>query len=143
MITKISRKAGLTAAAIALMGFTVSATAQDNSAFVRNTDASGKACFRVDRVDGFASVKFSEGWDGVNLRVRNDIYQMKFASPCPTIRDATRIAIDSREPQYVCNGADADIVTYSNIQAPQRCRVSGLRKVEPAEVASLPAKERP
>lgn len=143
MMNKFSRKAGLTAAAIALMGFTVSAAAQDDSGFVRNTDASGKACFRVDRVEGFASVKFSEGWDGVNLRVRKDVYQMKFATPCPTIRDATRIALDSREPSYVCNGADADIITYSGIQSPQRCRVIGLRKIEAAEVASLPANEKP
>ena len=143
MINNLSRKAGLTAAAIALLGFSVSAAAQDDSRFVRNTDASGRTCFRVDRVDGFAAVKFDEGFEGVNLRVRRDVYQLKFATPCPTIRDATRIALDSREPAYICNGADADIVTYSSIQSPQRCKVIGLRKIEPAEVASLPAKERP
>lgn len=142
MINNLSRKAGVTAAAIALLGFTAAA-AQDDSAFVRNTDASTKACFRVDRVEGFASVKFGEGWDGVNLRVRNDVYQMKFAAPCPAIHDATRIALDSREPAYVCTGADADIVAYSRIQSPQRCRVIGLRKIEPAEIASLPADEKP
>ena len=143
MTNKFSRKAGLTAVAIALLGFTVSAAAQDNSAFVRNTDASGRTCFRADRVEGFAATRFSDDHDGVNLRVRNEVYQMKFATPCPTIRDATRIALDSREPVYVCNGADADIVTYSGIQSPQRCRVIGLRKIEPAEVASLPANEKP
>lgn len=138
-------RTALAAAAIggAAAALAVSASAQDDERFVRNTDASGKACFRVDRVEGFAPVRFGEGIDGVNLRVRNDVYQMKFATPCPEIREATRVAVDSRQPVYVCTGADADIVAYSTIAPAQRCKVSGLRKVEPSEVASLPAAEKP
>lgn len=138
-ITQIRTTA--TAAALALCAVGLTAAAQQET-FTANTSASGRTCFRVDQVEGFAAVKFSPSVDGVNLRVRNDVYQLQFATPCPAIREATRVAVDSRNPFQVCTGSDVDIVAYSKV-APARCKANGIRKIEGSELASIPSNERP
>jgi len=136
-------KTVLAAATLAALSLGLSAAAQDDSKFDTAGSTSGRMCFRIDDVDGFAPVRFDQGVDGVNIRVRRDVYQMKFVGPCIAIRDATRIAVESRQGAYVCSGVDTEVLAVSRLTGAERCLVSGLRKVEPDEVASLPSKERP
>lgn len=143
MITRKVFRSGLAVGLLAASGIGLAAAAQDDSKFIGRTDAQARVCFRGEQVDGFAAMKFENGQEGVNLRVRRDVYQMKFMGACPEIRESTKIAIESIQGPYICSGADADIIAVSRITGPQRCRVSGMRKVEAAEIASLPAKEKP
>lgn len=136
-------KAVLTGAALAAAAIGLSAAAQDDAKFDDAAKDPGRQCFRVDRVDGFAAVRFDPASDGVNIRVRREVYQLKFANPCIAIRDATRIALESRQGAYICSGVDSEVVAVSRSTGAERCLVSAMRKVEPAEVASLPSNERP
>jgi hypothetical protein len=142
IMRKVSRS-GLAVVLTATLGVGLAAAAQDDSKFIGRTDAQARVCFRGTDVDGFAAMKFENGQDGVNLRVKRDVYQMKFVGACPEIRESTKIAIESIQGPFICSGADADIIAVSRVTGPQRCRVSGMRKVEAAELASLPAKEKP
>jgi len=140
-ITPFKTAAALALCAIGLSAVAMGAAAQQEP-FTSNASASGRTCFRVDQVEGFAPVKFSDSVDGVNLRVRNDVYQLQFSAPCPEIREASRVAVDSRNPVQVCTGSDVDIIAYSKV-APARCKANGIRKFDKSQVAALPASERP
>ncbi len=136
------KKTVVMAGALALAAAGLSAAAAPQQ-FVSNADADSRACFRTSDVVGFAATKIS-GRDGVNLRVRKDVYQLEFAGPCPEIRESTRVAVEGRTPSMVCSGADADIVAFSQVTSKAaRCKVSGIRKIEPSELSSLPRNEQP
>jgi hypothetical protein len=144
MTRQIPKAALLTAAAIlAAAGAWATATAQDK-AFVGATDASRKQCFILDRVEGYVPIKLKNGIDGMNLRDGKNFYQMIFTSPCPSLTDALKISITSKNAsRYICSPSDADVVSYSQLTRPEHCDVSGLRKIEPDELASMPKSERP
>ena len=144
MTMRISHRSGLALVLLTTFGLGLSAAAQDDDKFIGRTDAQARVCFRPDQVVGFAATKFENGQEGINLRVRRDVYQMKFAGACPEIRDATQVGVESHQAGgYVCSGADADIIAISKSMGTQRCRVSGMRKIEGDELAALPSKERP
>lgn len=133
----------LAGAVLALATVGLSAAAQDDGRFDAAAKDPGRQCFRVDRVDGFAPVRFDQGVDGVNIRVRRDVYQLKFVGPCIAMRDTTRIALESRQGAYICSGVDSEVVAVSKTTGAERCLVADMRKVEASEVAALPSNERP
>jgi len=98
-----------------------------------------KQCFWARSVNGFNAVDEHT----VNIRVGvRDVYQMELMGSCPEIRWTERIALVSRGSSWICTGLDAEVIAPSSI-GPQRCPVTTLRKLTPAEVAALPAKQKP
>lgn len=133
------RKAGIVALCAGALASAGLAAAGPNDT-VGATSASTRACFLARQVEGFAA----RGEKGVNLRVHRDVYQMDFFGPCIEIQDSDQISLRSRGGgDFICNGPDADLVTYSKIGNPRRCTVNNLRKLTPDEVAALPKSEKP
>lgn len=98
-----------------------------------------RKCFYADNVNGFTAVDD----DTVNLRVgANDVYQLELLGPCPDVDWSLKIGIQSRGSSWICSGLDATLITPSAI-GPQRCPVRTITALTPAQIAALPAGQRP
>jgi hypothetical protein len=101
--------------------------------------AARQPCFSARQVNGFTAVNDRT----INVRVGvRDIYQFKLMTACPDVRWNERLALVSRGSDWICSGLDAEVVTRTPI-GPQRCPVSEIHKLTPAEAAALPKKQRP
>jgi hypothetical protein len=57
---------------------------------------------------------------------------------CPNVNWATGVALVSRGgTSFICQGLDADLVVPNPGLGPQRCLVSGVRRLSDAEVQAL------
>jgi len=127
--------------ALALTAGLGAAAAQDSD-WVDNPSTSTKACFQVKRIDGFAVA----GRNLINISAgSNDVYQMRFITECWTLDQAKTISVQPRNgvTNFICTGSDAEVVTQAPGLRPQHCVANGLRKLSPAEIASLPPGQRP
>jgi hypothetical protein len=100
------------------------------------------ACFWARNVDNFAAENDERT---VNLRVGvHDVYQLTLFAPCQDIDWNQHIVLRSRGSDWICEGSnlDAEIDTHTSI-GPQRCPVTSVRKLSPAEIAALPKDGRP
>jgi hypothetical protein len=96
-------------------------------------------CFYARNVNGYSAV----GDNILNIRVGvKDVYQLKLMGSCPDLDWNNSIALKSRGSSWICSALDAEVITHSQI-GPQRCPVSEMRKLTPAEVAALPPKQKP
>lgn len=141
MSSLLIKTAGLAGAGALVLMTGAAAPDQD---FVRNTDASGKTCFHVRDVEGYSPAHVADR-DGVNIRLKNrDVFQLEFFAPCNEARLATRIRIQANSAaDYVCSGSDATLVVVNESGSTQQCVISGLRKLDKAQVAALPDNEQP
>ena len=101
-----------------------------------------RACFWGHNVDNFAATSDERT---VNLRVGvRDVYALTLFAPCIDISWSHHIALRAHGSDWICEGAnvDAEIITRSAI-GPQRCQVTSVRKLSPAEIAALPKNARP
>ena len=96
-------------------------------------------CFFASTITGF-----KEAGGGVNVRAgTSDVYRVAFASRCDGLSGADRVLLDSRAGgASVCAGLDVDLI-LATASGPRRCPGQAIRKLSPAEVAALPAAERP
>lgn len=128
-----------TAALAALLAAGALGTAAQAADAPSGGKPAAKQCFWARNVNSFNAVDDRT----VNIRVGvKEIYRMELMGSCPDIRWTEGIAIVSRGTSWICSGLDAEIVAPSAI-GPQRCPVKVLRKLTPAEVAALPAKQKP
>lgn len=98
-----------------------------------------RACFYASNVRGFDAVKDKV----LNIRVgASDVYRMDLLGTCPNLDFANGIALVSRNSTFICAGIDATIV-YEGPNGPQRCQISNITKLTPAEAKALPRNERP
>lgn len=98
-----------------------------------------RECFLNSNVSGFAA----QGNEVVNLRVGvKDYYRLDLMGPCFNVDWNMRIALVSRGSNFICAGADAEIISRSEM-GPQRCMVRSIRKLTPVEVAALPKGSKP
>jgi hypothetical protein len=100
-----------------------------------------QACFLARNVDTFAPV------DDTTVNVRagvGQVYQLKLFSPCIDLDFSQRIALRTRGSSWVCEGQanSVDLITPS-VAIRQRCSVTSVRKLTPAEIAGLPRAQRP
>jgi len=96
-------------------------------------------CFRKSDISNWVSA----GRGVVNLRVDiGDYYQVKLMTDCDNIDLRESIGFDSRGSSLICSGLDLIVVAPGPIGA-QRCPAQSLRRLTPAEVAALPAGQRP
>jgi hypothetical protein len=103
--------------------------------------APGRQCFYARDVDGFAA---ADDHGTVYIRVGvNDVYALKLLGTCPDVDWTLKLGLASRGGDFICSGLDAELVVPGAPLGPQRCPVSELHKLSPAEVAALPPKLRP
>jgi hypothetical protein len=101
-----------------------------------------RACFYARNVDGFNAPNDRTVYLRVGTR---DVYEARLFAPCTDIDWNQRIALRTRGSDWVCEGSgalNAEIFSHSPI-GPQRCPVTSIRKLSPAEVAAMPKKYRP
>jgi hypothetical protein len=99
----------------------------------------GQQCFLPSQVNGFNAVDS----DTVQVTVGvNTIYQLKIVGVCPDIDWSQRIGIRSTGGgSWVCGGLDAELIVPSPMGV-QRCPVTSMRRLSPAEVQASKAKRK-
>ena len=122
-----SRRFLLIAASAATMAACTMAT-QPSAQVAQGT---GRQCFFVSQVKGFNAVNR----DTVQVTVGpNSVYELKLFDSCPEIDWSLRIGIRSTGGgSSVCNGLDAELLVPSPLGV-QRCPVTNIRRLTPAEV---------
>jgi hypothetical protein len=101
-----------------------------------------QSCFWQRQIQNFAAS------DDSTLYVRvgaSDIYQLKLFSPCIDLAWDHHLAIVAHGGGDICegNGLDTEIVAPETGIGHQRCQVTSIRKLAPAEIAALPRDARP
>jgi len=101
----------------------------------------GQDCFFHRDTDSFTPVDDHT----INLRVgENRYYQLELLNPCLDLDFSQSIGLRSRGSSWICTGQTnaAEIITRS-AAGPQRCQVSSVRRLTPADIAAMPRKDRP
>jgi len=128
---------------LASSSFTLPAQAQAQARSEKS-----RTCFRVQDITGIAPASNlgADRRDGVNVRVNSrDFYQLEVLQPCgPQLDDSQQIGVVSRGgSSFICANADAEVIAKPQSLPTTRCTVTKLRKLDVAEVASLPAGQKP
>jgi len=102
-----------------------------------------RQCFFSSQLSSWKEV----GDSAVNLRVGvSDIYRLDLLSPCPDLRWAEAVGIETRGgDSHICSGLDVSLIVPRGVThtVPQRCMATSLRKLSREEAAALPKSERP
>jgi hypothetical protein len=90
-------------------------------------------CFRAATVNGFTS----RGDDAIDVQVGTNLhYRLSLAGPCPDVDWSLGVALRTTGgSSWICQGADAEIIVPSPTGR-QRCLVSDVRALTPAEVTA-------
>jgi hypothetical protein len=100
-----------------------------------------RACFNVRMIDNFNAPDESTVYIRVNV---NEVYRLKLFAPCLNVNWDQTIALQNRSgSSWLCDPMDAELLVRDPGVGRQRCLVSEMRKLTPAEVAALPKKSRP
>jgi hypothetical protein len=100
-----------------------------------------RACFNVRMIDNFTAPDDSTVYIRANV---NEIYRLKLFAPCLNVDWDQSIALQDRSgSSWICDPMDAELLVHASGIGMQRCPVSELRKLTPAEVAALPKRARP
>jgi hypothetical protein len=99
----------------------------------------GQRCFLPSQVNGFNAVDS----DTVQVTVGvNTIYELQIVGVCPDIDWSQRIGIRSTGGgSWICSGLDAELIVPSPMGV-QRCPVTSVRRLSPAEVQAARAKRK-
>ena len=97
-------------------------------------------CFYTRNVTSFAAPDDKTLYVRVGVR---DVYRFDMFGSCPDIDWNQRVALVSRGSSWICSGMDAEVITHQTGLGPQRCPVSGVRKLTPDEIAVLPKRAKP
>jgi hypothetical protein len=138
-----SRAVVTTAALAAVLTLAAQASAQTNapSSAPARSSRPRDACFDVHMVNGFNAPDESTVYIRVGV---NEIWRLKLFAPCPNVNWDQRIALQNRSGgSFVCNALDAELLVHDPGMGMQRCPITELQKLTPAEVAALPKKSRP
>lgn len=99
------------------------------------------ACFNVRMINGFNAPDESTVYIRVSV---NEIWRLKLFAPCPNVNWDQRIALQNRSgSSFICDAMDAELLVHDPAMGLQRCPISELHKLTPAEAAALPKKSRP
>jgi hypothetical protein len=99
-----------------------------------------RQCFNANNVNSFAPVDDTH----VNLRVGvKEVYQLTLFAPCRDIDWTWSLGVRTRSGgSFICSGLDAEIIVPDR-NFPQRCLVSGIRRLSPDELKTAPSRQRP
>jgi Family of unknown function (DUF6491) len=140
-------KAVVSAAALAAVALAAQASAQTSAQTSSQAGAPARssrpqrACFNVRMIDNFNAPDESTVYIRVNV---NEVYRLKLFAPCLNVNWDQTIALQNRSgSSWICDPMDAELLVRDPGVGRQRCLVSEMRKLTPAEVAALPKKSRP
>jgi hypothetical protein len=124
--------------ASALIGGALLASAP--AAALADPPAHGDQCFLSSNVEGFRA------HDDKTLYIRvgvSEIYRLDLMSNCFDLsyREALGFEHTPGNP-WICSPLDATVVYRTN-GIPNRCPVSAIHKLTPAEITALPKKDKP
>jgi hypothetical protein len=98
-------------------------------------------CFNAHFVSGFSAPDTSTVYVRVGVK---DVYRLKLFAPCLDVDWNMRVGLKSTSgSDWICRGFDAVLIVPNRQLVPQRCPVSDVHKLSPAEVAALPKRDRP
>lgn len=127
-----------------LLMIAVGATALSACAMSGNTQspsgASERQCFYADQVDNFRGNNQT-----LYIRARNkDVFELKTLGYCDNIDFAFRIGfVPDAGFNRLCTGDVSRILVSGGTPPRAPCRVQVVKKLSEAEVAALPARDRP
>lgn len=127
-----------------LLMIAVGATALSACAMSGNTPspsgASERQCFYADQVDNFRGNNQT-----LYIRARNkDVFELKTLGYCDNIDFAFRIGfVPDAGFNRLCTGDVSRILVSGGTPPRAPCRVQVVKKLSEAEVAALPARDRP
>jgi hypothetical protein len=102
----------------------------------RSMHGAGRQCFLPSQVNGFHSV--DDDTVHVNVGARS-VFELEVVG-CPDVDWAQTVGIRSTGGgSWVCQGHDAELILPGPI-GQQRCLVTGVRQLAPAEVEALRAR---
>lgn len=106
------------------------------------TPSAPRSCFWVRDVNNFAAA------DDENVYIRvgvKEVYQLTLFSHCFNVDWVHHLGLFSHVSSNICEGTNPDlyVVTHDIGIGRQRCPVTSIRKLTPAEVAALPKLARP
>jgi len=89
-------------------------------------------CFRAGSVRTFTP----RGDRFVDVRMtRRRQYRLELAGYCPDVDWSQQIALRTRGgSSWICRGMDAEIIVPDRVSGPQRCLVTDVRRLTPAEI---------
>jgi hypothetical protein len=103
------------------------------------SQTTGRQCFLVSQVNGFNALDRDTVQVTVGVKT---IYELELFGSCPEIDWSQRIGIRSTGGgSWVCRGQDAELIVPSPMGV-QRCPVTSVRRLSPAEVQAARAKRK-
>lgn len=97
-------------------------------------------CFFARDVNGFNAPDNHTVYIRVGV---NQVYRLDLMTDCLDLTFRQSLGIQSTPGSpWICSPLDAQIV-YRDVGMPQRCPVTAIHKLTPAEVAALPKRDRP
>ena len=88
-----------------------------------------RECFQLAAVTGYSHARGNRVYVHAGP---GDVYEFQTLGPCPHLGWSEAIALDPATAGPICTGLDVDLIVPSSI-GPQRCPVSMIRKLAPAE----------
>lgn len=98
-----------------------------------------RACFWNSQANGFSAPDDHTVFVRVGVK---DVWRLDLMGPCPDVQWNNGIGLESRPGSSICSAMEATVLTHGPT-GPQRCPVSQLTKLTPAEIAALPKRSRP
>jgi uncharacterized membrane protein YuzA (DUF378 family) len=97
-------------------------------------------CFLVSNIDGFHASDDRTVYVRVGI---SDIYKLELMTECTGLTFREDIGLDHRgSGPWICSPLDAEVV-YRDAGVPERCPVSAMHRLTPAERDALPKRDRP
>jgi hypothetical protein len=127
-------------AALALAGVAAVSAAQAQTPPAKPAASNQRQCFLSRDVNGFNAPDDHTVYIRVGV---NEIWRLDLMMDCLDLTFRQELGLESTPGDpWVCSPLDAQII-YRQTGIPQRCPVTALHKLTPAEVAALPKKDLP
>jgi len=124
---------------LSAMAFTQSAWA-DEPAKAAPKAATPRQCFYSSNMSSFKEA----GDQAVYVRVGvKDLYRLDLFGTCHDLRWAQTIGVESRGSSWICSGVTDAVLIVPSTLGPERCSVTRVTKLTPADIEALPRKDRP
>lgn len=123
----------LATAAISALSLSLGAScATPDETGTTSASARGDQCFSALTVNSFRPV----GRDAVDVEVsRNQVYRLSLGGGCFDVDWAQTVALRSRSGgSFICSAGDAELIVPSIGRGPDRCLVTGIRRLSDAEL---------
>lgn len=99
-----------------------------------------RQCFYSSNMSSFKEA----GDQAVYVRVGvKDLYRLDLFGTCHDLRWAQTIGVEARGSSWICSGITDAVLIVPSTLGPERCPVTGVTKLTPAEIEALPRKDRP